>query len=68
MGEVSLFRPSCIRGALLFALSPISNLSIGIGLDIGDGKGALGKGGDAGLGTELLEALNEGLGSVFFMV
>lgn len=33
-------------------------------MDVGDGKGALGKGGDAGVGAELLEALADGGGDV----
>ena len=37
---------------------------MGIGLDVGDGEGALGKGGDAGVGAEFLEALADGVGDV----
>lgn len=33
-------------------------------MDVGDGEGALGEGGDAGVGAELLEALVDGLGDV----
>ena len=45
---------------ILFLMSLVSDSLIGIGLDVGDGKRALGKGGDAGVGAELLEALVDG--------